>query len=82
MFEAARWWWCVSRLCVIKHGTDAPCVDVSRGPLAEMVLAALALPSDMQQIAHIEFADDTGTVRLDWPEIQKLSVDPDFPTII
>ncbi|RYE99475.1 MAG: hypothetical protein EOO77_35485 [Oxalobacteraceae bacterium] len=77
-----RAWWIEGRLCLTLHGNDAPCVDLARGPVAELILAALALSVEKQVIAWIEFESDDGLIRLSRSEILKLSSHPDFPIII
>lgn len=77
-----RSWWREGRLCLERQGPGTPCVDISTGPLAELILAALKLPPNVQAIAHIEVGDDDGIGRLNWPQIVDLAADPNFPIII
>ena len=77
-----RAWWREGRLCLTKHETDTRRDDIARGPIAELIIRALALPAEVQALAHIEYDDDSGVKRLSFAEIHALSLHRDFPIII
>ena len=77
-----RAWWREGRLCLTKHEMDTQYHDIARGPIAELIIRALALPAEVQALAHIEYDDVSGMKRLSLAEIQALSLHPDFPIII
>jgi hypothetical protein len=81
MDEKMRAWWREGCLFVMTGSTTST-VEIARGPLAELVLKAVALPPEKQAGAVIDL-DGANTVdRLTWPQIAQLYSRPDFPMII
>lgn len=81
MDETMRAWWREGCLSLMPANAAMP-VEVARGPLAELILTALALRPAERPRAIIDLDGADLADRLTWPQILELSSHPEFPMII